>query len=144
MTIISELGDLRRFDNPRKLMAFLGLVPSEHSSGGTRRQGGITKYGNSHARWMLIECSQHFRRSPQIGAALTTRQIGLTEEVKNLSWRMQNRLNKRYVKLKMRGKNENKCIVAIARELVAFIWELQNKCNLTMPEPSEVKNMIEN
>lgn len=144
MTIISELGDLRRFDNPRKLMAFLGLVPSEHSSGGTRRQGGITKCGNSHARWMLIECSQHFRRSPQIGAALTTRQIGLTDEVKNLSWRMQNRLNKRYVKLKMRGKNENKCIVAIARELVAFIWELQNKCNLTMPEPSEVKNMIEN
>jgi transposase len=144
MTVISELGDLRRFDNPRKLMAFLGLVPSEHSSGGKRRQGGITKCGNSHARWMLIECSQHFRKSPQIGAALTTRQIGLTDEVKNLSWRMQNRLNKRYVKLKMRGKNENKCIVAIARELVAFIWELQNKCKLEMPAPSEARNMIEN
>ena len=144
MTVISELGDLRRFDNPRKLMAFLGLVPSEHSSGGKRRQGGITKCGNSHARWMLIECSQHFRKSPQIGAALTTRQVGLTDEVKNLSWRMQNRLNKRYVKLKMRGKNENKCIVAIARELVAFIWELQNKCKLEMPAPSEARNMIEN
>jgi len=144
MTVISELGDLRRFDNPRKLMAFLGLVPSEHSSGGKRRQGGITKCGNSHARWMLIECSQHFRKSPQIGAALTTRQIGLTDEVKNLSWRMQNRLNKRYVKLKTRGKNENKCIVAIARELVAFIWELQNKCKLEMPAPSEARNMIEN
>ena len=130
ITLISELGDLRRFDNPRKLMSFLGLVPSEHSSGGTRRQGGITKCGNSHARWMLVECSQHFRKSPQIGAALTTRQIGLTNEVKALSWRMQNRLNKRYVKLKMRGKNENKCIIAVARELVAFIWELQNKCNL--------------
>jgi len=144
MTIISELGDLRRFDNPRKLMAFLGLVPSEHSSGGTRRQGAITKCGNSHARWMLIECAQHFRKSPQVSAALTTRQIGLTTEVKELSWRMQNRLNKRYVKLKMRGKHENKCIVAVARELAAFIWELQNKCNLTMPEPSEAKNMIEN
>jgi transposase len=143
MTVISELGDLRRFDNPRKLMAFLGLVPSEHTTGGKRRQGSITKCGNSHARWMLIECSQHFRRSPQIGAALTTRQIGLTDEVKNLSWRMQNRLNKRYVKLKMRGKNENKCMVAIARELVAFIWELQNKCNLEMPEYSEARNMIE-
>lgn len=144
ITLISELGDLRRFDNPRKLMSFLGLVPSEHSSGGTRRQGGITKCGNSHARWMLVECSQHFRKSPQIGAALTTRQIGLTNEVKALSWRMQNRLNKRYVKLKMRGKNENKCIIAVARELVAFIWELQNKCNLQMPEQSEVRDMIEN
>ncbi len=143
-TIVSELGDLRRFDNPRKLMAFLGLVPSEHTSGAKRRQGAITKCGNSHARWMLIECSQHFRKSPQIGAALTTRQIGLTTEVKELSWRMQHRLHTRYVKLKMRGKNENKCIVAIARELVAFIWELQNKCNLTMPEPSDARNMIEN
>ena len=144
ITIISELGDLRRFDNPRKLMSFLGLVPSEHSSGGKRRQGAITKCGNSHARWMLIECSQHFRRTPKISAALTTRQANLTTEVKELSWRMQNRLNKRYVKLKLRGKNENKCIVAVARELVAFIWELQNKCNLEIPAESEVKNMIEN
>ena len=143
-TIVSELGDLRRFENPRKLMSFVGLVPSEHSSGGTRRQGGITKCGNSHARWMLIECAQHFRKSPKLGASLTTRQIGLSSEVKELSWRMQHRLNKRYVKLKMRGKNENKCIVAVARELVAFIWELQNKCNLQMPEQSEVRDMIEN
>ncbi len=59
MTLISELGDLRRFSNPRKLMAFLGLVPSEESSGGKRRQGAITKCGNGHARWMLIECAQH-------------------------------------------------------------------------------------
>ena len=143
-TVISELGDLRRFDNARKLMAFVGLVPSEHSSGGTRRQGGITKCGNSHARWMLIECAQHFRKSPQISADLTTRQIGLTDEVKILSWRMQNRLNKRYWKLKMRNVNENKIMVAIAREIVAFIWELQNKCNLEMPTPSEMKNLSEN
>ena len=142
-TIVSELGDLRRFENPRKLMSFVGLVPSEHSSGGTRRQGGITKCGNSHARWMLIECAQHFRKSPKLGASLTTRQIGLSSEVKELSWRMQHRLNKRYVKLKMRGKNENKCIVAVARELVAFIWELQNKCNLTTPEASLAKDMLE-
>ena len=79
-----------------------------------------------------------------MSANLTTRQIGLSNEVKTLSWRMQNRLNKRYVKLKMRGKNENKCIVAVARELVAFIWELQNKCNLTMPERSEASEMVEN
>jgi len=81
------------------------------------------KSNNSHARWMLIECAQHFRRSPKLGASLTTRQIGLTNEVKELSWRMQNRLHQRYVKLKLRGKNENKCIVAVTRELSAFIWE---------------------
>ena len=85
---------------------------------------------------MLIECAQHFRRAPKIGPALTTRQVGATKEVKELSWRMQNRLNKRYIKLKMRQKEENKCIVAIARELSAFIWELVSKCNLTIPEQS--------
>jgi len=133
MTIISELGDLRRFDHPRKLMAFLGLVPSEFTSGSKRRQGGITKCGNSHARWMLVECSQHFRKAPKISAALTKRQVGQNKKVKELSWRMQNRLNKRYVKLKVRGKRENKAIVAVARELSAFIWELQNKLDLPMP-----------
>ena len=71
---------------------------------------------------------------PKISSALTTRQIGISKEVKELSWRMQHRLNKRYIKLKMRQKEDNKCIVAIARELSAFIWELVNKCNLTIPE----------
>jgi transposase len=136
MTLIAELGDLRRFTHPRTLMAFLGLVPDEHSSGGKRRQGGITKCGNSHARWMLVECSQHYRRTPKISAALSRRQEGQSKEVKELSWRMQNRLNKRYVKLKMRGKRENKVIVAIAREMCAFLWELQNKIELPIPAPS--------
>jgi transposase len=134
MTVISELGDLRRFKHPRALMAFLGLVPGEESSGSKRRQGAITKCGNSHCRWMLVECAQHFRKAPQIGAALTTRQIGQGKAVKELSWRMQNRLHKRYVKLRARGVNENKTIVAIARELSAFIWELQVKLNLPIPE----------
>jgi transposase len=134
MTVISELGDLRRFKHPRALMAFLGLVPGEESSGSKRRQGAITKCGNSHCRWMLVECAQHFRKAPQIGAALTTRQIGQDKRVKELSWRMQNRLHKRYVKLRARGVNENKTIVAIARELSAFIWELQVKLNLPIPE----------
>ena len=133
MTVISELGDLRRFKHPRALMAFLGLVPGEETSGAKRRQRGITKCGNSHCRWMLVECAQHFRKAPKIGAALTTRQEGQGKAVKELSWRMQNRLHKRYVKLKARGVNENKTIVAIARELAAFIWELQVKTNLPMP-----------
>jgi transposase len=133
MTVISELGDLRRFKHPRALMAFLGLVPGEETSGSKRRQGAITKCGNSHCRWMLVECAQHFRKAPKIGSALTTRQDGQSKAVKELSWRMQNRLHKRYVKLKARGINENKTIVAIARELSAFIWELQVKLNLPMP-----------
>ena len=133
MTLISELGDLRRFDHPRKLMAFLGLVPGEYSSGSKRRQNSITKCGNSHARWMLVECAQHYRKAPKIGAALSQRQVGQSTEVKALSWRMQHRLHRRYVKLKARGKRENKAIVAIAREMAAFLWELQNKLNLPIP-----------
>ncbi len=133
MTVVSELGDLRRFDHPRQLMAFLGLVPGEHSSGARRRQGAITKCGNSHARWMLVECAQHYRKAPKISSALTTRQEGQPRKVKELSWRMQNRLHKRYVKLKARGKRENKVIVAVARELCAFIWELQNKLGIPIP-----------
>ena len=137
MTIIAELGDLRRFDHPRKLMAFLGLVPGEDSSGPRRRQGGITKCGNSHARWMLVECSQHYRKAPKIGSALSKRQEGQGKDVKELAWRMQNRLHARYVRLKARGKREPKAIVAIARELCAFIWELHNKIHLPKPGDNE-------
>ena len=141
MTIISELGDLRRFDHPKQLMAFLGLVPSENTTGTRRRQGGITKCGNSHARWMLVECSQHYRKAPKVSIALTTRQVGQPRQVKELAWRMQNRLHSRYVKLKMRGKKENKIIVALARELSAFIWEMQNKLSLPIPENTEITSM---
>lgn len=140
MTVISELGDLRRFKHPRQLMAFIGLVPSEHSSGSSRRQGAITRCGNSHARWMLVEAAQHSRRAPKVSGELTLRQEGQTREVKELSWRMQNRLHKRYVKLRMRGKEENKCIIAVAREICGFLWELQNKCGLTLPEPTLTPN----
>jgi transposase len=133
MTVISELGDLRRFEHPRALMGFLGLVPGEDSSGPKHRQGSITKCGNSHCRWMLVECAQHYRKAPKVGSSLTTRQIGQSDAVKELSWRMQNRLHKRYVKLKARGKNENKAIIAVARELSAFIWELQIKLKLPIP-----------
>ena len=141
MTIISELGDLRRFDHPKQLMAFLGLVPCENTTGTRRRQGGITKCGNSHARWMLVECAQHYRKAPKVSIALTTRQEGQPRKVKELAWRMQNRLHSRYVKLKMRGKRENKIIIALARELSAFIWELQNKLSLPIPENTEIDVM---
>lgn len=138
MTIIAELGDLRRFSHPRKLMAFLGLVPGEDSTGTRRRQGAITKCGNSHARWMLVECSLHYRKAPKISSALSKRQQGQKREVKELAWRMQNRLHKRYVKLKARGKREQKAIVALARELCAFLWELHNK--IVLPKTGGVIN----
>lgn len=124
MVVTSELGDLTRFDHPRKLMAYLGLVPSEKSTGENRYQGGITKCGNSHVRWILVEISRHYANAPKVSKDLSGRQEGLDETVKQLSWRAQKRLYKRYVRLQMRKLHENKIKVAIARELTAFIWEL--------------------
>lgn len=88
---------------------------------------------------MLVECAQHYRKAPKISAALTTRQEGQPRKVKELSWRIQNRLHKRYAGLKARGKRENKAIVAVARELSAFIWELQNKLDIPIPAPDPMK-----
>ena len=116
-------------------MAFLGLVPSEASSGGRRSQGAITKCGNGHARWMLVESAQQYALKPKVSPALSARQEGQPTEVKSLSWRAQDRLCNRYRRLAARGKRKHKVTVAIARELSAFIWELQNKCGLQMPEP---------
>ncbi len=124
LTITSELGDITRFVHPRALMAYLGLVPSETSSGSSRRQGAITKCGNSHVRWMLVEVAHAYRLPPKISAQLSHRQENLSREVKAIAWRAQNRLNRRYTRLKMRRLHENKIKVAIARELIGFLWEL--------------------
>jgi transposase len=124
MIVASELGDLLRFAHPRQLMAYLGLVPGEYSSGGRRRQGAITKCGNSHVRWILIEVAHHYRQPPKVSKELSRRQEGLSRPIRELSWRAQNRLHRRFVKLQLRGLHYNKIVVAIARELAAFIWEL--------------------
>lgn len=124
MVVASELGDLTRFSHPRKLMDFLGLVSSENSSGGRRRQGAITKCGNSHVRWMLVEVAHSYRLAPKISQQLSKRQEGLNGAVKTVSWKAQKRLHKRYVRLRMRGIHENKIMVALARELAAFVWEI--------------------
>ena len=117
-------------------MAFHGHVPGEDSSGTKRRHGSITKCGNGHARWMLCESAQAYRRDPKISAQLSQRQHDQPQEVKMLSWRMQQRLSKRYRRLRARGIRDSKCVVAIARELCGFLWELQVKLNLPMPAPS--------
>ncbi len=124
MVVTGELGDLLRFDHPRQLMAYLGLVPREQSSGDRRRQGAITKSGNSHVRWMLVEVAHHYRLPPKVSAPLSYRQEGLSREIRALSWRAQERLHRRFHRLSLRGVHHNKVVVAVARELCAFIWEL--------------------
>ena len=120
--IVAELGDLRRFEHPRQLMAYLGLVPTENSTGPNRRQGGITKAGNSHARWLMIEAAKHYRLPPKVSKELSTRQQGLSQAIKDCSWKAQTRLHKRSSALLARRKQHNKVTVAIARELTGFVW----------------------
>ncbi|MCG8601698.1 MAG: IS110 family transposase [Verrucomicrobiales bacterium] len=134
MTEISEIGDLSRFEHPRQLMGYIGLVPDEESSGEKRRQGGITKTGNGHARWMLIECASHYSHSPRVSAQLSARQAGQSREIRAIAWRAQNRLNYRWRRLAARGLHRNKIVVAIARELCGFLWELHRQVTLELQE----------
>lgn len=124
MVIVSELGGAWRFDHPRQLMAYLGLVPTESSSGGKRSQGSISKTGNCHARWIMIEASHHYRLPPGISPQMSQRQEGLSEAVKACAWKAQTRLHARLRQLLGRGKNRNKAQVAVARELCGFVWEI--------------------
>jgi transposase len=128
MITVSEIGDIHRFPHPRQLMAYLGLVPSESSSGGSRAQGTITKCGNGHLRWIFNECAQHYRLPPKISQELTTRQEAIPKayrrQVIEISWRCQNRLHERGRKLAARGKTRQKAQIAMARELAAFVWEV--------------------
>jgi transposase len=122
VALVAELGDLSRFTHPRQLMAYLGLVPSEYSSGGTRRQGSITKAGNSHARWFLVEAAQHYRLPPKVSKELAPRQEKLPARIKEISWKAQVRLHQKYWAMTLRGKRVQTIQVAVARELVGFIW----------------------
>ena len=124
MVLVSELGGAWRFAHPRQLMAYLGLVPSENTSDEKRRQGGITKTGNSHARWLLIEAAQHYRLSPKVSKELSLRQQGLSADLKACSWKAQTRLHQRMMQLLARGKQRNKVTVAVARELCGFVWQI--------------------
>jgi len=124
MVITSELGGAWRFAHPRQLMAYLGLVPTESSSGQKRCQGGISKTGNSHARWLMIEASHHYRLPPKVSKELAARQEGLSADIKKCSWQAQTRLHKRLVQLLARGKHRHKAQVAVARELTGFVWQI--------------------
>jgi transposase len=125
MVILTELHDLRRFSNPRQLMAYLGVVPSEHSSGGRERRGGITKTGNAHVRRILVEASWAYRHKP----SLTRRQhVQLAKQppaVVEVARTATMRLSKRYARLAGRGKRQQVVVTAIARELAGFIWAIE-------------------
>ena len=123
-TVMAELGDLGRFDNPKKLMAYLGLVPSEHSSGSKVRRGGITKTGNRRVRQALVEASQPYRYPARVSLELLKRHEGLPQNVLDIAWKCQVRLCKRFMKLKGKGKHHNTVVTATARELVGFIWAI--------------------
>jgi transposase len=124
MTLVAELQDFLRFDNPRQLMAFVGLVPGEHSSGPKRRQGSITKAGNSVARRMLVEVAWHYQHSPRVSPIIAIRQDQLPKEITDIAWKAQLRLNAKFKRLVARRVMKTKAVVAVARELAGFVWAI--------------------
>ncbi len=130
-TLVAELGDITRFTNPRQLMAYLGLVPSEHSSGSTRRQGGITKAGNGAARRMLIEAAWSYRFPARISREQLLRQEKLAKPIRDTAWKAQERLCRRYRKLTRAGKPPSVVTAAIARELAGFVWAIAKQAQPT-------------
>jgi transposase len=126
VTTVAELGDLTRFQSAKQLMAYLGLVPSEHSSGGTIRRGGITKTGNGHVRRALTEAAHAYCHPARESRALLKRLDGLPPEVRQIAWKAQVRLCGRFRTLLNHGKNKNTVVTATARELSAFMWAIAN------------------
>jgi transposase len=122
LTIAAELGDPRRFPTAPSLMGFIGLVPSEYSSGPKQSRGAITKTGNAHIRRVLVESAWHYRHHPFVGRALTLRQRGAPAPVVQHAWTAQHRLHRRYRRLAARGKPKQLIVTAIARELTGFLW----------------------
>jgi transposase len=119
-----EIGDFSRFRTAQEFMAFVGLVPSEHSSGERRSQGSITKVGNAHVRRLLVESAWHARRRPTVGYELARRQRGQDAVVVERAWRCQQRLHRRWLRMAARGKPSQKIVVACARELAGFLWAI--------------------
>jgi transposase len=124
LALVTEIGDFERFQSAEEFMAFVGLVPSERSSGEARRQGSITKVGNAHVRRLLVESAWHARRRPTVGYELRRRQAGQDVIVIERAWRCQRRLYRRWCRMAARGKPSQKIVVACARELAGFVWAI--------------------
>jgi transposase len=123
-TVVAEIGDLKRFASAPQLMAYLGLVPSEYSSGGSTRRGGITKTGNSHVRRVLVEAAWTYRHAARKTAVLQRRAERTSEVIQDIAWSAQKRLCQRYRQLEAKGKLKVQVCTAVARELVGFIWAI--------------------
>ena len=124
VTVVAELGELSRFSRAKQLMAYGGIVPSEDSSGERTRRGNITKTGNAHLRRVVVEAAWAYRHRPSVGATLRKRQEHVSEEVKEIAWKAQQRLHERYRKLLAKGKNKGVVVTAVGRELLGFIWAI--------------------
>jgi transposase len=130
VVLAAEIGDFQRFRTPKQLMAYLGLVPSEHSSGGDRRQGGITRTGNRHARWVLVEAAWNYRFRPCASQRINARRQRVAANVRNIAERAEQRLSRRFRRLIDRGKSSQKAVTAVARELVGFVWAIAQEDTL--------------
>jgi transposase len=122
--LAAEIGDFARFSNPRQLMAYVGLVPSEHSSGSSRRQGGITHAGNRHARWILIEAAWSYRFGPRPSKTIAARRRQVAPGIRTIAEKAEERLHRRFTRLTCRGKKSQAVVTAVARELVGFVWAI--------------------
>lgn len=126
--LIAEIGEITAFAHPKQLASYLGLVPSEHSSGDRRTRGSITKAGSSHARRLLVEAAWHYRRRPALSLAVKRRQQGQPPAAIEAAWRAQLRLHRRWSHLDgQRAKKRTTVAVAVARELACFVWEIANQ-----------------
>jgi transposase len=131
VTLVAEIGDLTRFESPRELMKFLGLIPSEYTSAERRRQGSITKAGNTHARRALVEGAWAYRYPAKVSRHIQLRLETQPKIIQDISWKAQVRLCQRYRQLIARGKHANVVIVAIARELAGFMWAIAKQVPVT-------------
>ena len=132
VTVVAEIGDMNRFQNPKQLMAYLGLIPSEHSSGKSIRRGAITKTGNGHVRRVLVQAAWAYRMPARVSTVLLKRQEGLPRSIRDISWKAQTRLCARYRRLLARGKSKQTVVTAIARELGGFIWAIDKEMQETI------------
>jgi transposase len=130
VTLAAEVGDFRRFAKASDFMGYVGLIPSEQTTGNHRRQGPLTKTGNAHVRHLLVESAWHDRRQPRMSKALRERSVGLSPPVCAIAWQAQKRLHSRLARLIGRGKNPAEAVTAVARELAGFVWAISREVTL--------------
>lgn len=138
VALVAEIGKFSRFQNPKQLMAYAGLVPIESSSGLSRWQGGITKTGNAHVRWLVTESGWSYRYRPAVKGDILRRQQGQPPQVQDIAWKAQNRLHRKYIGMVSRGKPSGVAVTGVARELLGFIWAIACHVELVQERNSEL------